>query len=51
MQTPSMFYENFHMPQKTFNRLFGLVEQYITPKRNTRPDAIPIKAKLIMVLE
>ncbi|XP_044314273.1 putative nuclease HARBI1 isoform X2 [Drosophila rhopaloa] len=49
--TPSMFFENFHMPQKSFNTLFGMVEQYLIPKRNTRPDAIPIKAKLAIVLE
>ncbi|XP_044313086.1 uncharacterized protein LOC123037257 [Drosophila rhopaloa] len=28
-----------------------MVEQYLIPKRNTRPDAIPIKAKLAIVLE
>jgi len=46
-----MFFENFHMPESSFNALFGLVEQYLIPKRNTRPDAIPLKAKLVIVLE
>ncbi|XP_016970141.1 uncharacterized protein LOC108037974 [Drosophila rhopaloa] len=51
LQNPSMFFENFHMSQKSFNTLFGMVEQYLVPKRNTRPDAIQIKAKLAIVLE
>nr|XP_036674941.1 protein ANTAGONIST OF LIKE HETEROCHROMATIN PROTEIN 1-like [Drosophila suzukii] len=51
VNTPSMFFENFHMPESSFNALFGLVEQYLIPKRNTRPDAIPLKAKLVIVLE
>ncbi|XP_037728448.1 uncharacterized protein LOC119559441 [Drosophila subpulchrella] len=41
VNTPSMFFENFHMPESSFNALFELVEQYLIPKRNTRPDAIP----------
>ncbi|XP_070854460.1 putative nuclease HARBI1 isoform X4 [Drosophila suzukii] len=51
VNTPSMFFENFHMPESSFNALFGLVEQHLIPKRNTRPDAIPLKAKLAIVLE
>ncbi|XP_016972800.1 protein ALP1-like [Drosophila rhopaloa] len=51
LKTPSMFFENFHMSEKSFNTLFGMVEEYLIPKRNTRPDAIPIKAKLAIVLE
>ncbi|XP_022218965.2 uncharacterized protein LOC111071765 [Drosophila obscura] len=50
-QRPSVFFENFHMSEKNFCGLFGLVEQYVLPKRNTRPDEFPPKAKLAIVLE
>ncbi|XP_041448920.1 putative nuclease HARBI1 isoform X2 [Drosophila obscura] len=48
---PSVFFENFHMTEKDFCGLFGLVEPYLVPNRNTRPEAIPPKAKLAIVLE
>ncbi|KAL7723358.1 hypothetical protein ACLKA6_001164 [Drosophila palustris] len=51
VQNPNMFYQNFHMGESQFNHLFSLVEPFLVPKRNSRPDAIPLKAKLAIVLE
>ncbi|XP_034472663.1 uncharacterized protein LOC117780306 isoform X2 [Drosophila innubila] len=50
-KTPSEFFENFHMTAANFNYLFSLVEPFMIPKRNMRPDAIPLKAKLATVIE
>ncbi|KAL7726070.1 hypothetical protein ACLKA6_008528 [Drosophila palustris] len=50
-QTPKVFAENFHMSEANFNYLFSLVEPFLQPKKNSRPDAIPLKAKLCVVLE
>ncbi|KAL7723542.1 hypothetical protein ACLKA6_000130 [Drosophila palustris] len=49
--TPKMFTENFHMSRANFEQLFSLVEPYLGSKRNLRPDAIPLKAKLACVVE
>ncbi|KAM8701824.1 hypothetical protein ACLKA7_000673 [Drosophila subpalustris] len=51
IESPKVFLENFHMSEANFNYLFSLVEPYLQPKRNYRPDAIPPKAKLCVVLE
>ena len=48
---PSVFYENFHMDEATFEEIFLLVEPYLLPKRCTRPDIIDPKLKLAVVLE
>ncbi|XP_034668743.1 putative nuclease HARBI1 [Drosophila subobscura] len=51
VQNPSMFYQNFNMNESEFNSLFSLVEPHLVPKRNSRPDAIPLRAKLAIALE
>lgn len=48
---PSVFYENFHMNEITFEALFEMVEPFLTPKRYTRKDLIPPKLKFAAVLE
>ncbi|KAL7724673.1 hypothetical protein ACLKA6_012331 [Drosophila palustris] len=50
-KTPRAFIENFHMSETSFEYLFSLVEPYLVPKRNLRPDAIPLKSKLAIVIE
>jgi len=48
---PSVFYENFHMDEETFENFFALVEPYLLPKRGTRRDLIDPKLKFAVVLE
>ncbi|XP_070067496.1 putative nuclease HARBI1 isoform X2 [Drosophila takahashii] len=48
---PEVFMENFHMSLTIFNKLLGLLEIHLLPKRDTRSDAIPPKAKLAIVLQ
>ncbi|KAL7731492.1 hypothetical protein ACLKA6_012391 [Drosophila palustris] len=50
-KTPKKFFDNFHMTTANFNHLFSLVEPFLIPNRNLRPDAIPLKAKLATVIE
>lgn len=47
----SVFYENFHMDESTFEQIFSMVEPYLLPKRHSRPDIIDPKLKLAVVLE
>lgn len=50
-ENSSLFYENFHMEHTTFERIYGLIEPYLLPKRRSRPDIIDPKLKLAVVLE
>ncbi|XP_021709737.1 putative nuclease HARBI1 [Aedes aegypti] len=52
MISPHLFTENFNMTVAQFNALYSMVENKLSPKRNTRPyDTIPPKLKLAIVLE
>lgn len=46
-----VFKENFHMSVGCFNSLFERVEGILESTINLRPDKIPPKEKLAMVLE
>lgn len=46
-----VFKENFHMSVDDFNELYKKIEHRLISNINTRPDRIPPKAKLAIVLE
>lgn len=48
--TPA-FKENFHMDIAAFENIFSKVEGILEPKNMSRPDVIPPKQKLAMVIE
>lgn len=45
------FKKNFRMSTESFDHIFRLIEGHLTDKKNNRPDKIPPRQKLAMVLE
>lgn len=48
---PPSFRENFHMSDQHFDEIFNKIEKHLEPVKYSRPDVIPPRAKLAMVLE
>lgn len=48
---PNTFRENFHMDQNGFEVIYRKIEKHLVPAKYLRPDVIPPRAKLAMVLE
>lgn len=50
-QSPNTFRENFHMDDESFDNIYRKIEKHLIPRKFSRPDIIPPRAKLAMVLE
>lgn len=48
---PNTFRENFHMTEAHFEDIYQKIKPHLLPKKRSRPDMIPPRAKLAMVLE
>lgn len=51
VKNEKVFKENFHMSVHDFSELYTKIEHLIDGEINRRPDRIPPKAKLAIVLE
>lgn len=48
---PPSFQENFHMTNREFDDIYIKIKKHLEPVKYSRPDVIPPRAKLAMVLE
>lgn len=48
---PPSFQENFHMTDRDFNDIYDKFKKHLEPRKYSRPDVIPPRAKFAMVLE